>query len=136
MTGLRRSLWTSAVVAAGGVRKLLVGIPRYLRLLLRLMGDARVSGADKALLAGAVAYTLIPLDLIPDVIPLVGQVDDLFFLALAIDRLVLRAGPKLVLAHWDGPEDALESLCGSLDDLARRLPKPVRRKLLREVDGR
>jgi len=100
------------------------------------MGDPRVSGADKALMATAVAYALVPIDLIPDIIPFLGQLDDLFFLALAIDRLVSRAGPDLIMEHWDGPEEALASLSGSLEDLARRLPGPVRKKLLREVDAR
>ena len=59
-----------------------------MKLLVSLMGDPRVSGADKALMATAVAYALVPIDLIPDIIPFFGQLDDLFFLALAIDRLV------------------------------------------------
>ena len=121
--------------AARHVRRLIAGIPRFLKLLVSLMGDPRVSGADKALMATAVAYALVPIDLIPDIIPFFGQLDDLLFLALAIDRLVSRAGPELVLAHWDGPEETLTSLCDSLEDLARRLPGPVRKKLLREADA-
>ena len=136
MIGRRRSSSTEEVKSAGQVWRLVAGIPRYLKLLVSLIGDPRVSGTDKALLASAVAYTLIPFDLIPDVIPFFGQLDDLFFLALAIERLVSRAGPDLVLAHWKGSQEALMLLCGSLEDLARRLPNPVRRKLLREVDGR
>jgi uncharacterized membrane protein YkvA (DUF1232 family) len=93
-----------------------------------------VSAADKAILAAAFAYTLTPIDLIPDFIPLFGQVDDLFFLALAIDRLVTNAGPELVRDHWDGPEEMLVLLCGSLDDLADRLPEPVRARLKRAAD--
>ena len=100
------------------------------------MGDPRVSGADKALMATAVAYALVPIDLIPDIIPFFGQLDDLFFLAVAIDRLVSRAGPELVTAHWNGPEETLTLLHDSLEDLARRLPRPVREKLLREADTR
>ena len=111
------------------IRELLAGIPRFLLLLLRLIADSRVSPSDKAILAAAVAYTLTPIDLIPDFIPLIGQVDDLFFLALAIDRLITNAGPELVRAHWDGPEESLALLCGSLDDLADSLPEGVRRRL-------
>jgi uncharacterized membrane protein YkvA (DUF1232 family) len=136
MIGRRRSSSTEEVKSAGQVRRLVAGIPRYLKLMVSLIGDPRVSGTDKALLASAVAYTLIPFDLIPDVIPFFGQLDDLFFLALAMERLVSRAGPDLVLAHWKGSQEALMLLCGSLEDLALRLPKPVRRRLLREVDGR
>ena len=126
---------TEAVKAARHFKRLIAGIPRFLKLLVSLMGDSRVSGADKALMAAAVAYALVPIDLIPDIIPFFGQLDDLFFLALAIDRLVSRAGAELVLEHWDGPEETLTSLCGSLEDLARRLPRPVRDRLLQEAEA-
>lgn len=118
------------------IRDLLAGIPRFLLLLTRLLRDPRVSGADKGLLAAAVAYTLIPVDLIPDFLPIIGQLDDLFILALAIDRLITNAGAELVLAHWDGPEDVIVDLCGSLEDLARRLPAPVRERLAEGAETR
>jgi uncharacterized membrane protein YkvA (DUF1232 family) len=136
MIGALRSSSTEAGVPRISVRGLLAGIPHYLRLLLRLIGDSRVSTADKALLAGAVVYALAPLDLIPDFIPLVGQLDDLFLLALAIDRLVANAGPELLRAHWEGPEELLTMLRGSLGELARRLPAAVRRQLRREAGAR
>lgn len=117
-------------------RQLLAGMPHYLRLVLRLLGDSRVSGTDKVVLASAFAYVLAPLDLIPDVIPIVGRLDDVFFLALAIDRLVDRAGYELIREHWGGSDAALEALCGSVEDLARLLPSPVQRRLRREVEGR
>jgi uncharacterized membrane protein YkvA (DUF1232 family) len=120
----------------GRIRALLAGIPRFLLLLARLVGDSRVSRADKAILVAAVAYTLAPLDLIADLLPLLGQLDDLFFVALAIDRLLTNVGPALVRAHWDGPEEALESLCGSIEDLARRIPVLVRRRLREGVEDR
>jgi uncharacterized membrane protein YkvA (DUF1232 family) len=118
------------------IRDLLAGIPRFLLLLTRLLRDPRVSGADKGLLAAAIAYTLIPIDLIPDFLPIIGQLDDLFVLALAIDRLITNAGAELVLAHWDGPEDVIVDLCGSLEDLARRLPAPVRERLAEGAEAR
>jgi uncharacterized membrane protein YkvA (DUF1232 family) len=118
------------------IRDLLAGIPRFLLLLTRLLRDPRVSGADKGLLAAAIAYTLIPIDLIPDFLPIIGQLDDLFILALAIDRLITNAGAELVLAHWDGPEDVIVDLCGSLEDLARRLPAPVRERLAEGAEAR
>ncbi len=118
------------------IRDLLAGIPRFLLLLFRLIRDPRVSGADKGLLAAAVAYTLTPIDLIPDFLPVIGQLDDLFVLALAIDRVITRAGAELVRSHWDGPDDVLTDLCGSLEDLADRLPAPVQRRLAETFEGR
>jgi len=118
------------------VRWLLAGLPRYLRLLVRLLRDSRVSRSDKLILAAAVAYVMAPFDLIPDVIPILGRLDDLVFVALAIDRLVKRAGREVVYELWDGPEEGLEALCGSVDDLAGLLPGPVQRRLRREVERR
>jgi uncharacterized membrane protein YkvA (DUF1232 family) len=117
--------------ATGRIRHLVKGIPHFLLLLARLIADARVTAVDKGILAAAFAYTLTPIDLIPDFIPFIGQVDDLFLLALAIDRLISNAGADLVRAHWSGPEEALVLLCGSLEDLADRLPEPVRARLRR-----
>jgi uncharacterized membrane protein YkvA (DUF1232 family) len=118
------------------IRELLAAIPRYLRLVVRLVRDPRVSNVDKSMLAGALAYAVAPIDLIPDFIPIVGQLDDLFFLALAIDRLVTHAGLEVVLEHWEGPEETLAALCTSMDELAERLPAPVRRRLLKGVEDR
>ncbi|NIR45196.1 MAG: DUF1232 domain-containing protein [Gemmatimonadetes bacterium] len=120
--------------ATSWIRELIRGIPRFLLLLLRLLADGRVSTADKAVLAAAFAYALAPIDLMPDFIPFLGQVDDLFFLALAIDRLITNAGAELVRAHWDGPEEQLVLLCGRLDDLAEHLPGPVRARLERAAE--
>lgn len=121
---------------ATSVRRLLLAIPRFLLLIARLLGDRRVSAADKAILGAAAAYALTPLDLIPDFLPFVGQLDDLFLLALALDRLIARAGPELVLEHWDGSRESLELLTGSLEDLAQRLPGEVRRRLSARVEDR
>ncbi len=122
--------------APARIRQLLTGLPRYLQLMLRLVADPRVSRADKALLAAAVVYAVTPFDMIPDLLAVVGRLDDLFLLALTMDRLVARAGPELVRQHWEGPEELLLSLRASVDQLARRLPAGVRRKLTRRAEGR
>ncbi|MEE8549676.1 MAG: DUF1232 domain-containing protein [Gemmatimonadota bacterium] len=118
------------------IRELLRNLPHFLRLLVGLLGDARVSRGDKALLTAAIVYTITPLDLLPDFIPLVGLLDDLYFVALAVDRLVKHTDPQVLRAHWDGPEETLESLCQNVDRLSRFLPASVRRRLSRSVESR
>lgn len=108
---------------------LLRGIPRFLRLLMGLLGDARVTAADKAAVLAAILYALAPYDLLPDLLPFVGQIDDLFLVALTIDRLIVSAGPELVRLHWSGPDELLGLLTGSLSELGERLPGPIRRRL-------
>jgi uncharacterized membrane protein YkvA (DUF1232 family) len=59
-------------------------IPDYLRLLGGLLTDRRVSGVDKLLVAGAILYIITPMDLLPDFVPFLGEVDDVYLLMLAI----------------------------------------------------
>ncbi|MEO7181492.1 MAG: YkvA family protein [Gemmatimonadaceae bacterium] len=106
-------------------------LPTYLRLLGGLLTDKRVSSMDKLLVAGAIAYIAMPLDLIPDFIPFIGEVDDVFLLVLALQRLVSNAGRQVLLGHWTG---ALEDLADlnlkeALAAAAFFLPRGIRRKL-------
>jgi uncharacterized membrane protein YkvA (DUF1232 family) len=83
-------------------------IPDCVVLFRRLLGDRRVSRGRKLLLLGLVAYLAMPLDLVPDFIPVAGQLDDAILVVLAL-RLVLRAGgPELLAQHWPGPDGARE----------------------------
>lgn len=114
-------------------RDLIAAIPRFLLLLLRLVRDRRVAFADKAILFAAVTYAISPLDLIPDFIPLLGRLDDLYLIGLAIDRLIGNAGFELISEHWSGPRHTLEALGARLDSLARYLPRPVQRSIAARV---
>jgi uncharacterized membrane protein YkvA (DUF1232 family) len=83
-------------------------IPDCLMLVKRLLGDARVPRRRKLLLLLLVAYLAMPIDLIPDFIPVLGQLDDALFVALVL-RAVLRAGgEELLEEHWGGPPRSLE----------------------------
>jgi uncharacterized membrane protein YkvA (DUF1232 family) len=106
-------------------------IPAYLRLLLGLLRDRRVATLDKALVAGAIAYIVLPLDFIPDVVPFLGQVDDVFLLVTALQRLIANAGPEALLDHWTGDPDELDdlNLGRTLSAAAFFLPFPIQRKL-------
>lgn len=106
-------------------------LPAYVRLLGGLLSDNRVSMVDKLIVAGAIAYIVMPIDLIPDFIPFFGEVDDLFVLILALQRLVERAGRDVLLDHWSGdPSDLADlNLRGALTAAAFFLPKRIRRRL-------
>jgi len=106
-------------------------LPNFLRLLGGLVTDMRVSTTDKLLVAGAVAYILLPMDFIPDFIPFLGEVDDIFVLVLALQRLIANAGRAVLLDHWMGDPKALSSLDLErvLSSAAFFLPRRVRRRL-------
>ena len=106
-------------------------LPNYLGLLGGLLGDRRVNLMDKLLVAGAIAYIAMPLDLIPDFIPFLGEVDDVFLLVLALQRLVVNAGRPVLQAHWSGTMEDLAdlNLKEALAAAAFFLPRGIRRKL-------
>lgn len=82
-------------------------IPDCVVLLRRLLRDERVSRRGRLLLVGLIGYLAMPFDLVPDFIPVAGQLDDAILVALAL-RIVLRgAGPALVREHWPGPAASL-----------------------------
>jgi len=86
---------------------------------------------DKLLVAGAIAYIVAPIDFIPDFIPFLGEVDDVFLLVLSIRRLLKNAGRKVLLSHWTGdPEDLRQiNLEKVLSAAAFFLPRRIRRRL-------
>ena len=106
-------------------------LPNYLRLLGGLLGDRRVNMVDKLLVAGAIAYIAMPIDLIPDFIPFIGEVDDVFLLVIALQRLVANAGRPVLQAHWSGTMEDLSdlNLKEALAAAAFFLPRGIRRKL-------
>jgi uncharacterized membrane protein YkvA (DUF1232 family) len=91
----------------GSARALARLIPDCVVLFRRLLGDARVARRHKALLLALLGYLVCPIDLVPDFIPVAGQLDDAVIALLAL-RVVLRAsGPQLVEEHWPGPASSL-----------------------------
>jgi uncharacterized membrane protein YkvA (DUF1232 family) len=71
--------------------RLVVRLPTYARLVWGIVRDPRTPVGLKALLAGALAYVVTPVDLIPDALPIIGQADDLTILLLVLDLFIQNA---------------------------------------------
>lgn len=120
--------------AKGFLKSVVMLIPNFLKLLYRLFRDSRVPMAEKAMLVGAIAYVVSPLDLLPDVIPFIGQVDDLYLIGLVMLRLLARTDDEVIQEHWEGRGD-LASLVNKIVRAAQFvLPKKMQRILLGRVD--
>src|SRR5678815_3055629 len=84
------------------MKNLLMFVPNLVLLCGRLMVDPRVPTKERVLVAGAIIYAFVPFDLIPDMLPFVGQVDDAYLIALSLLRLATVTDPNVVRAHWNG----------------------------------
>jgi uncharacterized membrane protein YkvA (DUF1232 family) len=83
-------------------------IPDCLVLFKRLLGDPRVSRRRKVVLVAMAAYLALPIDLVPDFIPVAGQLDDAILVALVLRSVLRGSGPALVREHWPGPQESLD----------------------------
>jgi uncharacterized membrane protein YkvA (DUF1232 family) len=101
----------------------------------RLLTDSRVPATERALVAGAIVYAIIPFDLIPDMIPFVGQIDDAYLIALTLLRLMERTDSKIVREHWNGGGDVVEFVGAAALLAGKFLPKPIKRVLTSRVEA-
>ena len=124
----------SALLAKRRLKNLLLFIPNMLLLSVRLLADPRVPAIDRALLAGAIVYAIIPFDLIPDMIPFVGQIDDAYLIALTLLRLMERTDPAIVREHWSGGGDVVELVGAAALVAGKFLPQRIRRVLTSRVE--
>jgi uncharacterized membrane protein YkvA (DUF1232 family) len=106
-------LYAAAVLALviagrrGDARALAGFVPDCVVLFKRLLGDPRVGWWRKGLLGVLLVYLATPIDLVPDFIPVAGQLDDAIMVVLAL-RIALRgSGEALLREHWPGPERSL-----------------------------
>jgi uncharacterized membrane protein YkvA (DUF1232 family) len=121
------SWWTVAAVVAGLVlvwvllvvalwlarpgeltaREALRVLPDLVRLLRRMAGDRSLPRGVRVRLWLLLGYLLLPVDLVPDVIPVVGYADDVVVVALALRSVVRAAGPEALVRHWPGTPEGL-----------------------------
>lgn len=85
-------------------------LPDCIVLFTRLARDSRTSRSFALVVGATGAYLAFPFDLIPDLIPVLGLVDDAILIALVVRFALRRAGPELVREHWPGPESTLAAL--------------------------
>jgi uncharacterized membrane protein YkvA (DUF1232 family) len=118
----------------GRLGSFLMFLPNMVRLLGGLLKDVRVPTAEKALFLAAIVYVISPIDFIPDVFPFIGQVDDLYMVALVLLRLLNKTDESIVREHWSGGGDIV-SLANSVARIAPiLLPQRVSRILSSKVE--
>ncbi len=82
-------------------------IPDCIALFRRLLGDQRVPRRARLLVLALIAYLATPVDLVPDFIPVAGQLDDAIIVAFVLRTILRSGGPELVREHWASPPASL-----------------------------
>jgi uncharacterized membrane protein YkvA (DUF1232 family) len=85
-------------------------LPDVLRLLRRLVADPATPAGVKIRLVLLIGYLLSPIDLIPDVIPVLGYADDAIIVAVVLRSVVRRCGSQALAEHWPGTPAGLATL--------------------------
>lgn len=83
-------------------------LPDIVALLYRLMKDKRVPTKTKLLIGGVLGYLVLPSDIIPDFIPLVGKGDDFGIAFLVLDKIITELPTHLILEHWQGKDEIIQ----------------------------
>jgi uncharacterized membrane protein YkvA (DUF1232 family) len=86
-------------------------LPDLLRLLRRLAADTELPRGVRVRLGLLMAYLAMPIDLVPDVLPVIGYADDAIIVAAVLRSVVRRAGLPAVRRHWPGTDDGFAALC-------------------------
>src|SRR5213595_1446687 len=115
------------------MKNLLMFLPNMVALTARMMVDSRVPRTERALFAAALIYAIIPFDFIPDMIPFVGQIDDLFLISLTLLRLIDRTDDLIVREHWRGGGDIVQLAESAATIAPLLMPKRIARVLLAKV---
>ena len=99
--------WLVIRVRHEEARALATVIPDCIVLVTRLARDPRVPRRRKLMLVALVAYLSLPFDLVPDFIPVAGQLDDVIIVALVLRHFVRAGGEPMMRELWPGPEQSL-----------------------------
>lgn len=113
------------------LEEIILLIPNLIKLLYGMVKDPRVRLQEKMLLLGTILYVVSPIDLVPDFIPFLGQVDDILLVSLIILRFLEQAGPDLVSRHWQGQRSILEIVRSTLKLSAFFLPRDIYNKIVK-----
>ncbi len=125
----RRSSSAGTPTAYERLVEYLAFLPDFFHLVVKLLFDPAVPAAKKAILGVMAAYIFTPIDIIPDIVPVVGYLDDLVVLALGLSRVFSGASDEMKAAarrHWAGVGDvfaAVDSVAATAEAAATFLPK-------------
>jgi uncharacterized membrane protein YkvA (DUF1232 family) len=91
-------------------RELATLVPNLTRLFAGLLRDPRVPLRAKVVLGATALYLAMPIDIIPDFVPIAGSLDDAIVAAFALRFVVRASSPEIVAEHWPGDPATLRRI--------------------------
>lgn len=82
-------------------------LPDLLRLFRSLLSSSEVRTPVRLLTLGLLVYLILPIDLVPDFIPVLGYADDIIVIAVVLRAVIRRSGIELLTRLWEGDDDGL-----------------------------
>lgn len=116
------------------LKEYLLALPRVALLIPKLLTDDRVPTRTKVTMVGMGFYIISPWDLIPDFIPILGQLDDLTALLLLLDGVLNQIDDDILLEHWTGDESTLRFLQSAAWLASLWVPTRVKRFFFAHVE--
>lgn len=104
------------------LKEIALFLPNFVVLLKRLISDPRVPRKSKLVLCGTVLYLVSPIDVVPDFVPGLGQLDDIVVALLALHSILNRVDDEVVVEHWPGDENVIRMVRAGLSAVAQILP--------------
>lgn len=117
------------------VKELLMLVPNLALLVGRMITDKRISTETKMTLGAAALYFVSPIDAVPDLIPFLGQLDDVIVVLLLVDGVVNQIDPEIVEEHWRGDLAMLRRIQSLSARLTGFIPSFIKEKFFSRVSG-
>jgi uncharacterized membrane protein YkvA (DUF1232 family) len=118
----------------GKTAEFLLLVPDVFILLWRLTTDRRVSGKDKVLVGSAIAYFILPFDLMPEaLLGPIGYMDDLIFGVYVLKKILSDTDAAVLREHWSGTDDVLEMIQKVLNAADSLVGGPILARLKKMV---
>ena len=103
----------------GHARAIAGFVPDCIVLFRRLLGDPRMPRRYRAIVVAMLGYLALPFDVVPDFIPVAGQLDDAVVVALTLRAILRGGGREMIEEHWPGPRSSLSLILRLADPTAK-----------------
>ena len=131
---VRRAVTNKAGEKSSKIVDYLLTLPDFFILLTRLGLDKRVTKVQKLFVGGIIGYLIMPIDLIPDFIPVFGFVDDLVLVVYALNTMLNEIDANIVKENWSGDGDVLELLKKITRTAEEFLDKKILKKIKKFIE--